>query len=162
MKPGKFIFVKNLMGREHIIRGWVMVTVYAVLLLTLIVPHHHHEELACYTATHCENESLPDDNHAEEPLDHHHDRPVEQPESCLNSAFYVYSDGNTGWKRLVSNTQEFKNKLPDITAGIHGSYFILDHGQVTYDRKDFLIVRILVPALLAELPPRAPPAIIAA
>ena len=146
------------MGVVNKIRGPILTAVYLMLLITLVLPHHHHEDLACYTATHCEDETLPAGRHAEEPMDHHHDNsPADQPEGCLSSAYYIHPDGSPGSKRLAETIRQAKHDLPNGLPGILHIIIQEDIPQVRIDRAFVIPSARTNPQILAGLSPRAPP-----
>lgn len=82
------------------IRIFLVTVVYFILLTAFVLPHHHHEEAACYTSTHCEDNEVADDHHADEPANHQHDNSPDEPKQCLSSTYYVYTDTGASIKRI--------------------------------------------------------------
>ena len=101
------------MAKQNQIKILVLSLVYIGLLLSVILPHHHHEELACFTATHCEDDRGSHEDIANEIDDHHHDQQKGgNSEQCFTIDYYIVSDAGKNLKQVyipvfIDHGQEF-------------------------------------------------------
>ena len=146
------------MAKSHQIRLFFLGIVYFLLLTAIFLPHHHHEEAACYTSTHCEEAGTGHDQHAEEPVGHHHDHNTpDESQRCFTSEYYVFSDSGKSIKRAF----DFELAIPAYTNFLF-SYLFDYQEEYEIDTRYKLLRKLSTENnytvfVVHELPMRGPP-----
>ncbi len=148
------------MRKSQEIRILILSTVYLFLLSAIILPHHHHEEIACYTAAHCEDDLDVHQANAAEIEDHHHDNNSgEEPEHCISIEYYITTNaGNTFKQFSVPVLPEHGHDFLSLHSTCFENDFDVDN---SYKSFHFLAIRnTYTVAAKHELPLRAPPSLL--